>query len=64
MVQTMAKQMRNEMQFTWTDLKVGAMGHYNMGRRPVKGPHKLGRRTSQLLTPRASRWSEWYNLSL
>lgn len=33
MVQTMAKQMRNEMQFTWTDLKVGSMGHYNMGRR-------------------------------
>ena len=33
MVQTMAKQIHNEMQFTWTDLKVGSMGHYNMGRR-------------------------------
>ena len=33
MVQTMAKQMHNAMQFTWTDLKVGSMGHYNMGRR-------------------------------
>ena len=33
MVQTTAKQMRNEMQFTWTDLEVGSMGHYNMGRR-------------------------------
>ena len=33
MVQTTAKQMRNEMQFTWTDLKVGSMSHYNMGRR-------------------------------
>ena len=33
MVQTMAKHMRNEMQFTWTNLKVGSMGHYNMGRR-------------------------------
>ena len=33
MVQTTAKQMRNEMQFTWTDLKVGSMGHYNMDRR-------------------------------
>ena len=33
MVQTMAKQMHNEMQFTWTDPKVGSMGHCNMGRR-------------------------------
>ena len=33
MVQTMAKHMRNEMQFTWTNLKVGSMGHYNMRRR-------------------------------
>ena len=33
MVQTMAKQMHNEMQFTWTDLKVGSMGHHNMSRR-------------------------------
>ena len=50
MIQTMAKQMCNEMQFTWTDLKVGFMGNYNMGRRWVKGSHKLGRRTSQLVT--------------
>ena len=57
MVQTMAKQMRNEMQFTWTDLKIGFMGHYNMGRRWVKGPHKL----VMLEVPR---WSEWYSLSL
>ena len=33
MVQTTAKHMHNVMQFTWTDLKVGSMGHYNMGRR-------------------------------
>ena len=33
MVQTTAKQIHNEMQFTWTGLKVGSMGHYNMGRR-------------------------------
>ena len=33
MVQTTAKQMHNEMQFTWIKLKVGSMGHYNMGRR-------------------------------
>ena len=33
MVQTTAKHMHNAMQFTWTDLKVGSMGHYNMGRR-------------------------------
>ena len=33
MVQTTAKQMRNAMQFTWTDLKIGSMGHYNIGRR-------------------------------
>ena len=32
-VQTTAKHMHNAMQFTWTDLKVGFMGHYNMGRR-------------------------------
>ena len=47
MVQTMAKHMHNAMQFTWTNLKVGSMGHYNMGRRSVKGPHKLGHCTSQ-----------------
>ena len=64
MVQTMAKQMHNEMQFTWADLKVGFMGYYNMCRRPVKDPHKLGRRTSQLVTLGAPRWSEWYSLSL
>ncbi len=50
MVQTTAKHMHNAMQFTWTDLKVGSMGHYNMGKRYVKGPHKLGHRTSQLVT--------------
>ena len=33
MVQTTAKQMHNAMQFTWTNLRVGSMGHYNMGRR-------------------------------
>ena len=33
MVQTMAKHMYNAMQFRWTDLKVGSMGHYNMSRR-------------------------------
>ena len=33
MVQTTTKHMRNEMQFTWTNLKVGSMGHYNIGRR-------------------------------
>ena len=33
MVQTMAKHMHNAMQFTWTNLKIGSMGHYNMGRR-------------------------------
>ena len=33
MVQTTAKHMHNAMQFTWTDLKIGSMGHYNMGRR-------------------------------
>ena len=33
MVQTTAKHMHNAMQLTWTDLKVGSMGHYNMGRR-------------------------------
>ena len=64
MVQTTAKQMRNEMQFIWTDLKVGSMGHYNMGRRSVKGPHKLGHCTSQLVTLGAPRWSERYSLSL
>ena len=32
-VQTTAKHMRNEMQFTWTNLKVGSTGHYNIGRR-------------------------------
>ena len=32
MVQTMVKHMHNEMQFTWTNLKVGSVGHYNMGR--------------------------------
>ena len=30
---TMAKHMHNAMQFIWTDLKIGSMGHYNMGRR-------------------------------
>ena len=33
MVQTTAKHMHNATQLTWTDLKVGSMGHYNMGRR-------------------------------
>ena len=33
MVQTMAKHMHNAKQFTWTDLKVGSMDHYNMDRR-------------------------------
>ena len=33
MVQATAKHMHNAMQLTWTDLKVGSMGHYNMGRR-------------------------------
>ena len=33
MVQTKAKHMHNAMQFTWTNLKIGSMGHYNMGRR-------------------------------
>ena len=33
MVQTTAKHMHNAMRFTWTDLKVGFMGHYNIGRR-------------------------------
>ena len=33
MVQTMAKHMHNAMQFTWTNLKAGSIGHYNMGRR-------------------------------
>ena len=64
MVQTTAKHMHNAMQLTWTDLKVSSMGHYNMGRRQVKGPHKLGRRTSQLVMPGAPRWSERYSLSL
>ena len=32
-VQTTAKHMHNAMQFTWTDLRVGSMGFYNMGRR-------------------------------
>ena len=64
MVQATAKQMRNEMQFTWIDLKVGSMGHYSMGRRKIKGPHKLGCRTSQLVMPKALRWSEQYSLSL
>ena len=64
MVQITAKQMDNEMQFTRTDLKVGFISHYNMGRRWVKGPHKLRRRTSQLVTLGAPRWSELYNLSL
>ena len=64
MVQTTAKQMRNEMSFTWTDLEVGSMGHYNMGRRQVKSPHKLERRTSQPVTLGAPRWSEQYSLSL
>ena len=64
MVQTMAKHMRNEMQFTQTNQNVGSMGHYNMGRRQVKGPHKLGHRTSQLVTPRALCQSERYSLSL
>ena len=49
MVQKTAKHMHNEMQFTWTDLEVGYMGHYNMGKRKVKDPHKLGHRTSQLV---------------
>ena len=64
MVQTTAKQMHNEMQFTWTDLKVGSMGHCNMDTRWVKGPHKLGRRTSQLVLLGAPRWSKRYSLSL
>ena len=33
MVQTMTKHMHNAMQFSWTNLKVGSMGHYNIGRR-------------------------------
>ena len=33
MVQTTAKHMYNAMQFIWTDLKVGSIGHCNMGRR-------------------------------
>ena len=33
MVQTMAKHMHNAMQLTWADLKVGFMGHCNMGKR-------------------------------
>ena len=33
MVQITTKQMHNEMEFTCTNLKVGSMGHYNMGRR-------------------------------
>ena len=33
MVQTTSIQMCNAMQFTWTDLKIGFIGHYNMGRR-------------------------------
>ena len=33
MVQTTSIHMYNVMQFTWTNLKVGSMGHYNMGRR-------------------------------
>ena len=32
-VQTTAKHMCNEIQFAWTNLKLGFMGHYNMGRR-------------------------------
>ena len=32
-VQTTTTPTHNAMQFTWTDLKVGSMGHYNMGRR-------------------------------
>ena len=32
-VQTTAKHMHNAMQFTSTDLRVGSMGFYNMGRR-------------------------------
>ena len=33
MVQTTSIHMYNVMQFTWTDLKVGFVGHYNIGRR-------------------------------
>ena len=33
MVQITAKHMHNAMQFTWADLKVGSMGHCDMGRR-------------------------------
>ena len=33
MVQTTAKLKHNAMQFTWTDLKVGSVGCYYMGRR-------------------------------
>ena len=33
MVQTTDKHMHNTMQLTLTDLKVGSIGHYNMGRR-------------------------------
>ena len=64
MVQTTAKQMCNEMQFTLTNLMVGFMGHYNMGRRWVKDSHKLGRRTSQLVALGAPHWPEQYSLSL
>ena len=33
MVQTTSIHMCNAMQFTWTDLKIGSIGYYNMGRR-------------------------------
>ena len=33
MVQTTSIHMSNAMHFTWTDVKVGSIGHYNMGRK-------------------------------